>query len=258
EPPRPQQAGAPVPKPAGPGRAHGAGRRPGTGAAAGAPLQVPVQPQGQPQGLGRPQEVKPGVKRTVMQRANSTGSEGTPVPQKVRVVKLLGGGSEAADGMGLEQQQQRVQQVPRQPPQLRQVPIRKVTMGNAPLQQLAPLAGRGGISTPQQNRVVVQGRGRAPAGQMGRGRCMPSRQSPRAMENQPSMVSIEGLSSSTTDVQLQNLLKSIGPIQMFKMLPQQRKAMAKFINPQHASSFQQSFHRHMIDLSHIDVSLIDG
>ncbi|KAI1889164.1 hypothetical protein AGOR_G00176260 [Albula goreensis] len=238
---------------------------------------VPGQPQetgpgqGLGLGLGQPQELKPGVKRTVMQRANSTSSEGAQIPQKVRVVKLLGSGGEAADGPGSgqqQQQQQRVQQVPRQPPQLRQVPIRKVTMGTAPLQQhqphkpnlqqLAPHTGRGGIGTPQQNRVVVQGRGRAGAGQMGRGRCVPNRQSPRVTENQPSMVSIEGLSSSTTDVQLKNLLKSIGPIQMFKMLPQQRKAIAKFINPQHASSFQQSFHRHMIDLSHIDVSLIDG
>ncbi|KAG7488474.1 hypothetical protein MATL_G00034620 [Megalops atlanticus] len=218
-------------------------------------VEVQGQGQGQGHGQGRPQELKPGVKRTVMQRANSGGTE---VPQKVRVVKILGGGGEAADGPGPVQQQQRIQQVPRQPPQLRQVPLRKVTMGNANLQQLTPHAGRGGAGTPLQGRVVVQGRGRGGAGQMGRGRGVPSRQSPRVMENQPCMVSIEGLSSSTTDVQLKNLLKSIGPIQMFKMLPQQRKAIAKFINPQHAASFQQSFHRHMIDLSHIDVSLIDG
>ncbi|KAG5850317.1 hypothetical protein ANANG_G00080940 [Anguilla anguilla] len=199
-----------------------------------------------------------------MQRSNSSGADGTQVPQKVRVVKLLGGGSEAADGPSSvppPPQQQRIQQVPRQPPPLRQAPIRKVTMGTAPLQQLqapkpnlqqlVPHAGRGGMGPPQQNRVVVQGRGRAGALQMGRGRGAAGRQS-------PCTVSIEGLSSSTTDVQLKNLLKSIGPIQMFKMLPQQRKAVAKFVHPQHASSFQQSFHRHMIDLSHIDVSLIDG
>ncbi|KAK3567801.1 hypothetical protein QTP86_026756 [Hemibagrus guttatus] len=51
---------------------------------------------------------------------------------------------------------------------------------------------------------------------------------------------------------------SIGPIQMFKMIPQQRKAIATFVNPQHALSFQHSFHRHMIDLSHIDVTILDS
>ncbi len=28
------------------------------------------------------------------------------------------------------------------------------------------------------------------------------------------------------------------------MLPEQRKAIAKFVNPQHAESFQHSFHRY--------------
>uniref|UniRef100_A0A8K9V1B7 RNA binding motif protein 33 n=1 Tax=Oncorhynchus mykiss TaxID=8022 RepID=A0A8K9V1B7_ONCMY len=112
------------------------------------------------------------------------------------------------------------------------------------------------------------GRGRARgaavaggAGQLGCGRLMPTRQNQRGAgtgDSQACTVSIDGLSTSTTDTQLQNLLNSIGPIQMFKMLPHQRKAIAKFHNPQHALSFQVSFNRHMIDLSHIDVSLIDG
>ncbi|XP_044942208.1 RNA-binding protein 33 isoform X10 [Mustela putorius furo] len=41
-----------------------------------------------------------------------------------------------------------------------------------------------------------------------------------------------------------------------QMLPQQRKAIAKFKEPAHALAFQQKFHRHMIDLSHINVALI--
>lgn len=86
-----------------------------------------------------------------------------------------------------------------------------------------------------------------------------ARPSPRAPDTpQLSAVSIDGLSSTTTEKQIKNLLNSIGPIQMFKMLPQQRKAVAKFVNPQHALSFQHSFHRHMIDLSHIDVTIIEG
>ncbi|XP_066056989.1 RNA-binding protein 33 isoform X5 [Chamaea fasciata] len=144
----------------------------------------------------RPQEQKPGVKRTVMQRTNSA-SDGPHVGSKVRVIKLSGG-------------------------------------------------------------VIMHGRGRGVAGQMGRGRLMPNKQNLRVVEckPQPCIVSVEGLSSSTTDVQLKNLLMSVGPIQSLQMLPQQRKAIAKFKEPAHALAFQQKFHRHMIDLSHINVALI--
>uniref|UniRef100_A0A3Q3QGN6 RRM domain-containing protein n=1 Tax=Monopterus albus TaxID=43700 RepID=A0A3Q3QGN6_MONAL len=113
------------------------------------------------------------------------------------------------------------------------------------------------ISQSCESKVVMSGRGRG-SGQMGRGRSMSARPSQRSGEKERCTVSIEGLSSSTTNMQLQNLLRSIGPIEMFTMMPQQRKAIAKFTCPQHAASFQMSFHRHMIDLSHIDVSLIDG
>ncbi|KAL8164917.1 UNVERIFIED_CONTAM: hypothetical protein K2H54_015735 [Gekko kuhli] len=40
---------------------------------------------------GQPQELKPGVKRTVMQRANSGSGDGPHVGTKVRVIKLSGG-----------------------------------------------------------------------------------------------------------------------------------------------------------------------
>lgn len=51
---------------------------------------------------------------------------------------------------------------------------------------------------------------------MGRGRLMPNKQNLRVVEckPQPCVVSVEGLSSSTTDVQLKNLLMSVGPIQV--------------------------------------------
>lgn len=138
---------------------------------------------------------------------------------------------------------------------------RKVTMTGQQQQGPGgtPQASRGGMGNPQQNRVVVSGRGRGRGGsQLGRGRPMSTRQSQRAAESGRCTVSIEGLSSSTTEVQLQNLLRSIGPIETFRMIPQQRKAVATFSSPEHAASFQMSFHRHMIDLSHIDVVLIDG
>ncbi|XP_036086503.1 RNA-binding protein 33 isoform X4 [Rousettus aegyptiacus] len=106
--------------------------------------------------------------------------------------------------------------------------------------------------------VLMHGRGRGAAGLMGRGRPMPNKQNLRVVEckPQPCVVSVEGLSSSTTDVQLKSLLTSVGPIQSLQMLPQQRKAIAKFKEPAHALAFQQKFHRHMVDLSHINVALI--
>ncbi|XP_051267323.1 RNA-binding protein 33 isoform X3 [Dicentrarchus labrax] len=221
---------------------------------------IPVTPSvgpGQAQAQAQTQGPKPGTKRTVMQRAKNSGVEAQQVPQKVRVVKLSGAsgtGPVATDGP--VQQQGTWPATP-----LNQVVQRKVTMTGQ--QQQGPVetpqAGRGGMGNPQQNRVVVSGRGRGRgAGPTGRGRPVSTRQSQRVAETDRCTVSIEGLSSSTTDTQLKNLLRSIGPIEMFKMMPLQRKAVAKFSSAQHASSFQMSFHRHMIDLSHIDVSLIDG
>lgn len=49
---------------------------------------------------------------------------------------------------------------------------------------------------------------------MGRGRAASGRQNLRAAGNERRTVSIEGLSSSTTDMQLRNLLRSIGPIEV--------------------------------------------
>ncbi|XP_070784079.1 RNA-binding protein 33 isoform X2 [Enoplosus armatus] len=215
------------------------------------PSVGPGQPQAQTQGP------KPGAKRTVMQRAKNSGFEGQQVPQKVRVVKLSGASGKGPVATSSPVQQQGTWSAT----PLNQGIQRKVTMTGQQPQGPggAPQASRGGMVNPQQNRVVVSGRGRGRGGgQMGRGRPMSTRQSQRGAESERCTVSIEGLSSSTTDVQLKNLLRSIGPIETFKMMPQQRKAVATFSSPQHASSFQMSFHRHMIDLSHIDVSLIDG
>lgn len=157
-----------------------------------------------------------------------------------------------------------------QPPEARQQPTRKVTLTKGALQQPqhpAPgahmhAAGPPGIKSIQgihpAKKVLVHGRGRGLVGAMGRGRLMPNKQNLRVVEckPQPCVVSVEGLSSSTTDAQLKSLLTSVGPIQSLQMLPQQRKAIAKFKEPAHALAFQQKFHRHMIDLSHINVALI--
>ncbi|XP_077592326.1 RNA-binding protein 33 isoform X2 [Stigmatopora nigra] len=221
---------------------------------------IPVTPA---LGLCQPQAqgLQPGAKRTVMQRATLADGEGQQVPQKVRVVKLSGvpGKVPPATGMPMQQRQlfQRLSPWTENPN--RQGVLRKVTMGEQQPHGASGMqqAGQGGIVNMQQNRVVVSGRGRGDV-PMGRGGPMGARQGQRVDENQRRTVTIEGLSLSTTDVQLQSLLKSIGPIEMFRMIPQQRKAVATFSSPQHAASFQISFHRHMIDLSHIDVKLIDG
>ncbi|XP_074549185.1 RNA-binding protein 33 isoform X2 [Halichoeres trimaculatus] len=219
---------------------------------------IPVSPSVGP-GHAQAQGPKPGAKRTVMQRAKDAGLTDQQLPQKVRVVKLSG-----ATGMGsVPVDAPTQQQGTWTASSLNQGVQRKVTVTGQQQQGPggAPQAGRGGMGNPQQNRVVVSGRGRGRGrggGPLGRGRPMSTRQSQRGAESERCTVSIEGLSSSTTDMQLKSLLRSIGPIEMFKMMPQQRKAVAKFSSPQHAASFQMSFHRHMIDLSHIDVSLIDG
>ncbi|XP_013975324.1 RNA-binding protein 33 isoform X4 [Canis lupus baileyi] len=215
---------------------------------------------------GRPPDAKPGAKRTVMHRANSGGGDGPHVSSKVRVIKLSGGGGESDGFFHPEGQPQRLPQ----PPEVRQQPARKVTLTKGALQQPQhpPVgshvhsAGPPGIKSIQgvhpAKKVIMHGRGRGVAGPMGRGRLMPNKQNLRVVEckPQPCVVSVEGLSSSTTDVQLKNLLMSVGPIQSLQMLPQQRKAIAKFKEPAHALAFQQKFHRHMIDLSHINVALI--
>ncbi|XP_075778874.1 RNA-binding protein 33 isoform X3 [Pelodiscus sinensis] len=175
---------------------------------------------------GRPQELKPGVKRTVMQRANSGSGDGPHVGTKVRVIKLSGG--QEGENVGFvhpDGQPQRLQQ----PPELRQQPMRKVTLTKGPLQQHQQQQQQAQIQSTvpqgvkniqgihQAKKVIMHGRGRGVAGQMGRGRLMPNKQNLRVVEckPQPCVVSVEGLSSSTTDVQLKNLLMSVGPIQTY-------------------------------------------
>lgn len=214
----------------------------------------------------RPSDSKPGAKRTVMHRASSSGSgDGPHISSKVRVIKLSGGGGESDSFFPAEAPAQRLPL-----PDVRQQPVRKVTLTKGTLQPQAHLSGGAhihptgppGIRSIQgihpSKKVILHGRGRGVAGSLGRGRLMPNKQNLRVVECKPQscVVSVEGLSLSTTDVQLRSLLMSVGPIQSLQMLPQQRKAIAKFKEPAHALAFQQKFHRHMVDLSHINVALI--
>ncbi|XP_060052835.1 RNA-binding protein 33 isoform X1 [Erinaceus europaeus] len=220
--------------------------------ARGAPLQ------------GRAPDAKLGTKRTVMHRANSGGGDGPHVGSKVRVIKLSGGGGESDGFFHPEAQPQRLPQAPdpRDTRDGRQQPVRKVTLTKGPSQQPqrlpaglpihpgTPLGLKGTQGFHPAKKVLAHGRGR--------GRPPPSKANLRVVECKPQscVVSLDGLSLSTTDAQLKSLLTSVGPIQSLQMLPQQRKAIAKFKEPAHALAFQQRYHRHMIDLSHINVALI--
>nr|XP_033787509.1 RNA-binding protein 33 isoform X2 [Geotrypetes seraphini] len=216
-------------------------------------VQTPPQTARVASVQGRPQEIKPGAKRTVMQRASSAGGDGPHVGAKVRVIKLPAGGGENIGFPYSEGQPQRFQQSQQQ----RQMPVRKVTLSKGTVQQqqqqiqqahiqsAAPQGVKESQGFRQPKQAIMRGRGRGVAGQIGRGRLMPNKQNLRVVEckPQPCIVSVEGLSSSTTDLQLKNLLMSVGPIQNLQMIPQQRKAIAQFIEPRHALAFQQKFHR---------------
>ncbi|XP_029444325.1 RNA-binding protein 33 isoform X3 [Rhinatrema bivittatum] len=185
---------------------------------------------------GRLQELRPGAKRTVMQRASSAGGDGPHVGAKVRVIKLPAGqGGENVSYSYPEGQPQRFQQLQQQ----RQMPVRKVTLSKGTVQQQqqqlqqAHIQSTGqGVNDNQgfrQPKAIMRGRGRGVAGQMGRGRLMPNKQNLRVVEckPQPCIVSVEGLSSSTTDIQLKNLLMSVGPIQRVYMDSQREIAVKK-------------------------------
>ncbi|KAM9308196.1 RNA-binding protein 33 [Gastrophryne carolinensis] len=244
---------------------------------------------------GKPPQQRLGTKRTVVQRSNNSSAEVAPVAPKVRMIKLSTAGENILLGTAegnpqppIPQQrippQQRI--VSQQRPQMQQRapqktgPVRKVTLGKTSVQQqqqqqlqpqqyqvkprpqLSMEASTGpqfvnNVQGPRPgNKVIMRGRGRGVGGQMGRGRLMPNKQNLHVVECKPRVVLVEGLSSSTTDLQLRSLLMSVGPITDLQMFPSQRKAKAAFENPNDALQFQQKFHRHMIDLSHINVSLV--
>ncbi|XP_073437685.1 RNA-binding protein 33 isoform X3 [Dendrobates tinctorius] len=221
------------------------------------PMVKVASVQGKPQ-----EQRPVGAKRTVMQRSNSSSGEQAHLSTKVRVIKLSGPGenvslqaSEGSPHVQLShprvQPQQRIP--PQQRPQFQQRipqktgPVRKVTLGqgsvhqqqNLPFSQQYQVKARpmSSVTEPVSphvlntmhrqhptNKVIMRGRGRGVGGQMGRGRLMPNKQNLRVVEckPQPCVVSVEGLSSSTTDHQLKNLLMSVGPIQHVLLEPERQ------------------------------------
>ncbi|KAG8443564.1 hypothetical protein GDO86_012099 [Hymenochirus boettgeri] len=196
-----------------------------------------------------PQTVRAvGSKRSVMQRTNSGSGNVEQPASKVRLIKLTGA-LDGGDSVHLSEGNlgtQMVQQgtIPQQRPQLQQrlqqqqrETVRKVTLVKSTVQQqqhqynvqqfqgpARPLRSHSQSVNPQlvnivqgqhqPKKVVMRGRGRGLGGQMGRGRLMPNKQNLRVVEcnPQPCAVALEGLSSSTTDNQLKNMLTSVGPI----------------------------------------------
>ncbi|XP_054713663.1 RNA-binding protein 33-like [Uloborus diversus] len=69
-------------------------------------------------------------------------------------------------------------------------------------------------------------------------------------------VSVENLSSSTTEVQLKKLCSSVGVVQNIQLLKSERKAIIKFKESKQAINFQQKYQRYMLDLAMIQVSLL--
>ncbi|GIX73594.1 RRM domain-containing protein [Caerostris extrusa] len=69
-------------------------------------------------------------------------------------------------------------------------------------------------------------------------------------------VSVENLSSSTSEVQLRKLGSSVGVVQSIQLLKEQRKAIIKFKESLQALNFQKKYQRYMLDLAMIQVSLL--
>ncbi|GIX79891.1 hypothetical protein CDAR_403523 [Caerostris darwini] len=69
-------------------------------------------------------------------------------------------------------------------------------------------------------------------------------------------VSVENLSSSTSEVQLRKLGSSVGVVQSIQLIKEQRKAIIKFKESLQALNFQKKYQRYMLDLAMIQVSLL--
>ncbi|GBM59412.1 hypothetical protein AVEN_174397-1, partial [Araneus ventricosus] len=69
-------------------------------------------------------------------------------------------------------------------------------------------------------------------------------------------VSVENLSSSTSEIQLKKLCSSVGVVENIQLIKDQRKAIIKFKEPSQALNFQKKYQRYMLDLAMIQVSLL--
>ncbi|XP_077869652.1 uncharacterized protein LOC144361663 [Saccoglossus kowalevskii] len=70
------------------------------------------------------------------------------------------------------------------------------------------------------------------------------------------MVAIDGLPSNVGKDKLLEMLKSSGTVETLQIIPSQHKALARYLRQEHAEAFQKKYHRHMIELSHINVTLM--
>ncbi|GAB1597843.1 RNA-binding protein 33-like isoform X1 [Argonauta hians] len=70
------------------------------------------------------------------------------------------------------------------------------------------------------------------------------------------MIAVDNLSSSTTERTMHQMAKSCGIVESLQLLKSQRKALIRFRTGDQAQKFFKKFHRHMLDLSHINVTVL--
>ncbi|XP_029639994.1 RNA-binding protein 33-like isoform X2 [Octopus sinensis] len=70
------------------------------------------------------------------------------------------------------------------------------------------------------------------------------------------MIAVDNLSSSTTERTMHQMAKSCGHVESLQLLKSQRKALIRFRTGDQAQKFFKKFHRHMLDLSHINVTVL--
>uniref|UniRef100_A0A1B6H2U1 RRM domain-containing protein n=1 Tax=Cuerna arida TaxID=1464854 RepID=A0A1B6H2U1_9HEMI len=70
------------------------------------------------------------------------------------------------------------------------------------------------------------------------------------------LVTVDNLSLSTSQAQIQKLAKQVGSLSSIKHEPELKRATLRFKNPKEAERFFLKFHRKMIDLSRISVTVV--
>lgn len=70
------------------------------------------------------------------------------------------------------------------------------------------------------------------------------------------MIAVDNLSSSTTERTINQMAKACGQVESLQLLKSQRKALIRFRTGDQAQKFFKKFHRHMLDLSHINVTVL--
>ncbi|XP_078572043.1 uncharacterized protein LOC144859355 isoform X2 [Branchiostoma floridae x Branchiostoma japonicum] len=200
--------------------------------------------------IGRGQPIRTVTSQQPVQTFD-VGANGDQPHVKMRVVQGPQGG-------GLQQQPTQMASSPQGQPRKRIVKLpNRQQSEDSQIGQQHPQGQQGN----NPKRVVLgaargRGRGRGRGGVQTRAAAQQVSQQPMGGMMSSHVVAIDNLSMSTSEDQLRSMLLSVGPVEKMDLLRTQKKAIAKFAHPEHAADFQRKFHRHMVDLSHINVSLM--